>query len=92
MIEQFLTKGLVAHQVAGTIEYYSYIPALGFSAAASTLVGISLGEKNEKKAKEITWKTWLLANVIRFQSVLFSFLLLLCLRQSLQKLQMSRHK
>lgn len=58
------TNAYVAHQVAGTIEYYSYIPAFGFSAAASTLVGISLGEKNEKKAREVTWKTWLLANII----------------------------
>lgn len=58
------TNAYVAHQVAGTIEYYSYIPAFGFSAAASTLVGISLGEKNTQKAKEITWKTWLCANAI----------------------------
>ncbi len=58
------TNAYVAHSVAGTIEYYSYIPAFGFSAAASTLVGISLGEKDEAKAKSITWKTWLCANVV----------------------------
>lgn len=64
LIFSISTNAYVAHSVAGTIEYYSYIPAFGFSAAASTLVGISLGEKNEEKAKEITWKTWGLANTI----------------------------
>jgi len=58
------TNAYVAHSVAGTIEYYSYIPAFGFSAAASTLVGISLGEKDEAKARSITWKTWLCANAV----------------------------
>lgn len=58
------TNAYVAHSVAGTIEYYSYIPAFGFSAAASTLVGISLGEKDEEKARNITWKTWLCANAV----------------------------
>ena len=58
------TNAYVAHSVAGTIEYYSYIPAFGFSAAASTLVGISLGEKDTEKARNITWKTWLCANAI----------------------------
>ena len=65
------TNAYVAHQVAGTIEYYSYIPAFGFSAAASTLVGISLGEKNTQKAKEITWKTWLCANAIMIPIAFF---------------------
>ncbi len=64
MIFAISTNAYVAHQVAGTIEYYSYIPAFGFSAAASTLVGISLGEKDEKKAREITWKTWFCANTV----------------------------
>lgn len=58
------TNAYVAHSIGGTIEYYSYIPAFGFSAAASTLVGISLGEKDIKKARSITWKTWLCANAI----------------------------
>lgn len=62
LIFQISTNAYVAHSVAGTIEYYSYIPAMGFSAAASTLVGISLGEKEPEKARKITWKTWLLAN------------------------------
>lgn len=57
------TNAYVAHSVAGTIEYYSYIPAFGFSAAASTLVGISLGEKDIKKAKHITWRTWICASL-----------------------------
>ena len=64
MIFAISTNAYVAHSIGGTIEYYSYIPAFGFSAAASTLVGISLGEKNIKKARLLTWKTWLLANLI----------------------------
>lgn len=58
------TNAYVAHSVAGTIEYYSYIPAYGFAAAASTLVGISLGEKNIEKARQIVWRTWICANII----------------------------
>lgn len=64
LIFSISTNAYVAHSVAGTIEYYSYIPAFGFSAAVSTLVGISLGEKDIEKARNITWKTWLCANAI----------------------------
>ncbi len=64
LIFSISTNAYVAHSVAGTIEYYSYIPAFGFAAAASTLVGISLGEKDVEKARHIVWKTWICANVI----------------------------
>ena len=64
LIFSISTNAYVAHSVGGTIEYYSYIPAFGFSAAASTLVGISLGEKDKEKARRITWRTWLCANAI----------------------------
>lgn len=64
LIFSISTNAYVAHSVAGTIEYYSYIPAFGFSAAASTLVGISLGEKDKEKARHITWRTWMCANAI----------------------------
>ena len=45
------TNAYVAHNIAGTIESYSYLPAMGFSVAAATLVGQSLGSKNFKKAR-----------------------------------------
>lgn len=64
LIFSISTNAYVAHSVGGTIEYYSYIPAFGFSAAASTLVGISLGEKDKEKARRITWRTWLCATAV----------------------------
>lgn len=50
----------VAHNVAGNIESYSYIPAMGFGVAIATLVGITLGENDVKKCKELVF----IANVI----------------------------
>ncbi|MHC1719144.1 MAG: MATE family efflux transporter [Clostridiaceae bacterium] len=50
----------VAHNVAGNIESYPFIPALGFGMATAALVGISLGENNIKKAKELVY----LSNII----------------------------
>lgn len=64
LIFSISTNAYVAHSIAGTIEYYSYIPAFGFAAAASTLVGISLGEKDIEKAHHIVWRTWICANAI----------------------------
>ncbi|MDD3137427.1 MAG: MATE family efflux transporter [Lachnospiraceae bacterium] len=58
------TSYYVAHQVGGTIEAYSYIPAFGFSAAAATLVGISMGEKNTIKAEKIVKITYILSIMV----------------------------
>ena len=51
MILSLGTAAYVAHNVAGTIESYSYIPAMGFGLAVSTAVGVALGEKNPEKAR-----------------------------------------
>lgn len=51
----------VAHNVAGTIESYSYIPTMGFGLAAATLVGISLGEGNVQQARNYTNLSYLSA-------------------------------
>lgn len=45
------TSSYVAHNIAGTIESYSYLPAMGFGVAAATLVGQRLGAKDFEKAK-----------------------------------------
>lgn len=45
------TSSYVAHNIAGTIESYSYLPAIGFGVAAATLVGQNLGANNLKQAK-----------------------------------------
>lgn len=40
-----------AHNIAGTIESYSYLPAMGFAVVASTMVGQNLGKNDIKEAK-----------------------------------------
>ena len=42
-----------AHTIANTAESAFYIPGYGMQAAASTLIGMSYGEKNHKKMKSI---------------------------------------
>lgn len=44
-----------AHTIAIQAEQAFYIPGYGFQAAASTLVGNAVGQKNEKKVKETTY-------------------------------------
>lgn len=63
MILSIGVHSYVAHNIAGTIESYSYIPAMGFSLAVSTMVGVSLGEKDEKQAMRNTWIGYLLSAV-----------------------------
>lgn len=52
MIISIGTAAYVAHNIAGNIESYSYIPAMGFGLAVCTMVGISLGENNILQAKK----------------------------------------
>lgn len=58
MIISLGTSAYVAHNVAGTIESYSYIPAMGFGLAICTLVGVSLGENDVQKARRMTSVTY----------------------------------
>ncbi|WP_243660905.1 MATE family efflux transporter [Miniphocaeibacter halophilus] len=53
----------VAHNIAGTIESYSYIPAMGFGLAISALVGISMGEGRTKAAERYTYTGYSLAAI-----------------------------
>ena len=48
MIIKIGTEAYAAHNIAGTIESFSYLPGMGFGVAAATLVGQSLG-KEEKE-------------------------------------------
>ncbi len=57
------TTAYVAHSVAGTIEGYFYIPAMGFAVAASTLVGTKLGEDHPEEARRLTFLTDLIATL-----------------------------
>lgn len=54
MIISIGTSAYVAHNIAGSIESYSYIPAMGFGMAVCTMAGVSLGENNIPQAKRIT--------------------------------------
>ncbi len=60
MIISIGVSAYVAHNIAGNIESYTYIPALVFGVATATLVGITLGEGDSEKSKEIVY----LADVI----------------------------
>lgn len=46
------TIPFAANQIANTVESISFMPGMGFGTAATTLVGMKIGEKNYKKAKE----------------------------------------
>ncbi len=52
MIIDLGTSAYVAHNIAGTIENYSYLPAMGFGIAAATLIGNNLGANKPEKAKK----------------------------------------
>ncbi len=75
MIISIGTAAYVAHQIAGSIENYSYIPSMGFGLAVCTLVGISLGEGNFQKAKEIPKAAYALSTglILLFSLVFFIF-------------------
>lgn len=49
------TVAFAANQIANTVESISFMPGMGFGVAATTLVGIKIGEKNYKEAKEYTY-------------------------------------
>lgn len=51
MVASLGTIQVAAHHLANTAESLSYMPAAGFSVAATTLVGRSLGAGNKKDAK-----------------------------------------
>ncbi len=64
----------VAHNIAGTIESYSYIPAMGFGLSISTLVGISLGKNDSRQAVRDTWTGYGLACIFMISvAVVFYF-------------------
>lgn len=58
------TSSYVAHNIAGTIESYSYLPAMGFGVAATTLIGSQLGADNPKFAKRYGLLCNLLSTIV----------------------------
>jgi len=49
------TEQVAAHQIVGQIETFSFFPCIGFSIAASALVGQGLGMKDVQRAKSAGW-------------------------------------
>ncbi|MGL5316517.1 MAG: MATE family efflux transporter [Peptostreptococcaceae bacterium] len=58
------TSAYVAHNIAGNIESYSYLPAMGFGVAATTLIGTKLGEDNPMEAKKYGLISNLLSTIV----------------------------
>jgi len=48
------TASYVAHNIGASIDNYAFIVAFGFSIAASTMVGVSLGENDPAAARRLT--------------------------------------
>lgn len=55
------TEAYAAHNIAGTIETFSYLPGMGFGVAAATLVGQSLGAKKTDEAQKYGLISYFLA-------------------------------
>ena len=70
MILSIGTSSYVAHNIAGNIESYSYIPAMGLGLAVCTITGVSLGENNRLKARKTTAAACILGSVF---ALLFGF-------------------
>lgn len=73
MIISIGASSYVAHNIAGNIESYTYIPALGFGVATATLVGISLGEGNVEKSKEIVYVAYIITTICMVVIGMFLF-------------------
>lgn len=61
MIIKIGTEAYAAHNIAGTIETFSYLPGMGFGVAAATLVGQSLGAKKTDEAQKYGVMSYFLA-------------------------------
>ncbi|HEY6959551.1 MAG TPA: MATE family efflux transporter, partial [Candidatus Limnocylindria bacterium] len=57
------TDQVAAHQIVGQIETFSFFPCIGFSAAASALVGQALGMKDVRRATRAGWSAAAMAVV-----------------------------
>lgn len=55
IVFRFGTEAYAAHQIIGSIEAMSFLPCVGFSAAAAALVGQSLGMHQPERAKAVGW-------------------------------------
>lgn len=77
MIMHLGTVSFAANQITTTIESISFMPGWGFAIAATTLVGIKVGENNVLKAKEYAYTCAALGTILM---TCCSILFLLCPR------------
>lgn len=69
------TVAFAANQIANTVEAVSFMPGMGFGVAATTLVGIKIGERNLKKAREYTYVCAIVAVAMMcISSIVFLFI------------------
>jgi len=55
LVFRLSTVDVAAHQIIGQIETFSFFPCIGFSAAASALVGQALGMNDPERARRAGW-------------------------------------
>ena len=72
IITSFGTESIAAHQIGLRVQSFSFMPGLGFSIAATALVGQNLGAKNPKNAEKSGWEACKLA--IGLMTVVSAFL------------------
>lgn len=55
LVFRLSTEDVAAHQIIGQIETFSFFPCIGFSMAASALVGQALGMRDPNRASRAGW-------------------------------------
>ncbi len=74
MVGSMGTTVFAAHSIANTAEEFFYIPGYGLRTATSTLIGISIGEKNPKKFRSVrNWSTILTLLMMALSGTLLFF-------------------
>lgn len=77
IITSFGTESIAAHQIGIRIQSFAFMPGLGFSIAATALVGQNLGAKKPKEAERSGWEACKLAILLMIGISIF---VLLCAR------------
>lgn len=73
IITSFGTESIAAHQIGMRIQSFSFMPGLGFSIAATALVGQNLGAKNPAEAEKSGWEACRLAMALMIGVGVFLF-------------------
>lgn len=68
------TSSYVAHNIAGTIDSYTYLPAMGFGVAAATLVGQNLGANKPEQAKKYGLLSYAFSTILMVTMGIFIFI------------------